>query len=313
MVEAILLDALLGMAILLLIPLGAFRGGLREVCSSAGLLLGILVSQQWAVRWGDRLSDILNVRESASHFTVAVVIVLFSTAVVGYGASSSFNYSPGPGGKMFGAAIAVINGVVLAGFMINSVALYINEGEYPAVVDEGRFAKALSNGFDWVLLGAAAAVLVLSLMGMVVRERESEDQPWMATAGSARNLVRQVLPTKPYMTPESEKIEATPPEIVPQGPDFAPVKIREVRHWEEAKPEKRPDTITGWQQTWPKSATGERIRPPWESAEESVRPPEAFKRVPPANVPITDQTETLKKWIAEDDDSTDPNPKSKRS
>ena len=255
MLEAVLLDFLLGIAILLLIPLGSFRGGLREVCSSAGLLLGILLSQQWAARWGDSIGDLLNVDDNAARFIVAVVIVLMATAIVGYGASSSFNYHPGPGGKMFGAAIAVVNGIVLAGFLINSVASYINDGDYPQVVEDGRISRALSSGFDWVLLGATIVVAVMSLLGMVVRERESADQPWADTG--SRNEMRQVLPTKPYMTPESEKIEVPPASVDPVGPEFAPVKIREVRHWEDQQPDKRTDTITGWQQTWPKSATGE--------------------------------------------------------
>jgi hypothetical protein len=307
MLEAVLLDSLLGIAILLLIPLGSFRGGLREVCSSAGLLLGILLSQQWAVRWGNAIGDLLNVDDNAAQFTIAVVIVIVTTIVVGYGASSSFNYHPGPGGKMFGAVIAIVNGVVLAGFLINSVADYINDGEYPQVVADGQISRALSSGFDWVLLGAAIVVALLSVLGMVVRERESAEHAW----GSAndRNDVRQILPTKPYMTPESEKIEVPPPAADPNGPEFAPVKIREVRHWEEPQPDKRTDTITGWQQTWPKSATGERIRPPWESAEEPARPVDAFKKVPPANIPITDPTETLKQWIASDDDPTEPKPR----
>jgi hypothetical protein len=307
MLEAVLLDSLLGIAILLLIPLGSFRGGLREVCSSAGLLLGILLSQQWAVRWGNTIGDLLNVDDNAAQFTTAVVTVIVTTMVVGYGASSSFNYHPGPGGKMFGAAIAVINGVVLSGFLINAVADHMNDGEYPQVVSDGQISRALSSGFDWVLLGAAITVALLSVLGMVVRERESADQPW--ASANARTDVRQVLPTKPYMTPESEKIEVPPPAADPNSPEFVPVKIREVRHWEEQQPEKRTDTITGWQQTWPKSATGERIRPPWESAEEPARPVDAFKKVPPANIPVTDPTETLKQWIASDDDPTEAKPR----
>jgi hypothetical protein len=310
MLEALLLDALLTIAILLLIPLGVVRGGLREVCSSAGLLLGILLAQAWATRWGDTVADLLNVSEKGSRFTVAVLIVIAAAAIVGYGGSSAFSYRPGPGGKMFGAAIAMINGIVVAGFVVNSVATYINDGEYPAVVHDGYLTQALSKGFDWVLLVSAAAVVILSLLGAIVREREPADDTW-AQAGATtarRPAVRQVLPTKPYMASEPEKIEPVQAAADPAGPEYAPVKIREVRHWEEQQPNTRTDSITGWQQTWPRSATGERIRPPWESAEEPPKQPEAFKKVPPAHIPITDPTESLKKWVASDDDSTDPKP-----
>lgn len=305
MVEAILLDSLLALAVLLLIPLGVSRGGLREVCSSAGLLLGILLSQQWAPRWGDWIADLFGFDIRSSRLIVAVVTVLLATAIIGYGASSAFSYYPGPGGKVFGAVIAVINGVVLAGFVVNSVATYINDGAFPEVVEGGWISRSLATGFDWVLLVAAASVLLLSLMGMVVREREPADQQWMTTQNPGRGRVRQVMPTKPYMADESAQppVVAQPDQVT--APVAAPVKVREVRHWENESGQTRPDTITGWQRTWPKSATGERIRAPWEPAEEPARPPDTFKKVPPAHIPVTDSNETLRQWIAENDDATE--------
>lgn len=309
MAEALLLDSLLALAVLLLIPLGVSRGGLREVCSSAGLLLGILLSQQWAPRWGDWTADLFGFDFRSSRLIVAVVIVLLSMAIVGYGASSAFSYFPGPGGKVFGAAIAVINGIVLAGFVVNSVATYINDGSFPDVVEEGWISRSLATGFDWVLLVAAGTVVLLSLMGMIVREREPADQQWMSTHNPVRGRVRQVMPTKPYMADDT----AQPPVVSPSDqttvPAAAPVKVREVRHWENETGQTRPDMITGWQRTWPKSATGERIRAPWEPAVEPTRPPDTFKKVPPAHIPISDSNETLQQWIAEEDESGDSDPK----
>ncbi|MEJ7837298.1 MAG: CvpA family protein [Thermomicrobiales bacterium] len=306
MVEAILLDSLLILAVLLLIPLGVARGGLREVCSAAGMLLGILVSQLWAVRWGDWVGDLVGADARSSRFIVAVVIVLATTAIVGYGASSAFSYSPGPGGKIFGAAIAVVNGVVLAGFVVNAVAIYINDGGYPEVVEEGQISRTLASGLDWVLLIAAGVVVVLSLMGMVVREREPADEQWMATPVAGKSRMRQVMPTKPYLEEETEAVNAAhAPDTSPGGP---PVKVREVRHWENQPKTRRPDTITGWQRTWPKSATGERIRAPWEPNEEPGRPADTFRKVPPAHLPVTDSTETLQQFVADEDESQETKP-----
>ena len=315
MIEALLLDFLLAIAILVLIPLGAYRGGLREVCSSAGLLLGILLGQQWAVRWGNWIATSFDANDNGSRFSVAVAIVIVTTALVGYGASSGFTYRPGPGGKLFGAALAAMNGVVLAGYLINCVTVYLNDGDYPNLVDDAWIASTLATGFDWVLLAAAALVVVMSLLGMLVREREPAEQPWQEAQRTITSGKTAAHQTAPPLTQESDKIE-------PQGEPaassvidqetFAPVKIREVRHWEEQQPSRQQDTITGWQQTWPKSATGERVRTPWESAEEPTRPADAFRKVPPANIPATaDQTETLKRWIASE--SNEPKPNSRKS
>jgi hypothetical protein len=315
MLEALLLDFLIVVAILLLVPLGALRGGLREVCSAAGLLLGILIGEQWALRWGNWVAATFTTSESGSAFVVAAVTAILVMIVVGYGASSAFNYHPGPGGRMYGAVIAAINGIVLAGYLINGVAFYINNGSYPDVVEDGWVSRGLSAGFDWVMLGAAVLVVLLSLLGAVVREREPSDQVWAQAPGTSAVVVRRPSKSPAMATGDSEKLE---PGVVDagsesvQGEQYAPVKIREVRHWEEPQPENPPDTITGWQKTWPKSATGERVRPPWESADDPRQPPDAFRKVPPAHIPQSgDQTETLKRWIASDEDDSTQNPRKK--
>jgi hypothetical protein len=309
MLEALLLDFLIVVAILLLVPLGALRGGLREVCSAAGLLLGILIGEQWAVRWGHWIAETFTTSERGSAFVVAAVTAILIMIVVGYGASSAFNYHPGPGGRMYGAVIAAINGIVLAGYLINGVALYINDGSYPNVVKDGWVSRGLSAGFDWVMLGAAVLVVLLSLLGAVVREREPTDQVWAQTHASPAVVVRRPSKTPPPATGESEKIEPGVVDPAP-GEQDAPVKIREIRHWEEPQPENPPDTITGWQKTWPKSATGERVRPPWENADDPRQPPDAFRKVPPAHIPQSgDQTETLKRWIASNDDDSPTEPR----
>jgi hypothetical protein len=315
MVEALLLDFLIVVAILLLVPLGALRGGMREVCSAAGLLLGILIGEQWAQRWGSWIAETFTTSATGSAFVVAAVTAILIMIVVGYGASSAFNYHPGPGGRMYGAVIAAINGTVLAGYLINGVALYINDGSYPDVVKDGWVSRGLSAGFDWVILGAAVLVVLLSLLGAVVREREPADQVWAQTPGGPTVVVRRPSKTQSPVTGESEKIEPVgmdPAHEPVQGEQYAPVKIREVRHWEEDQTQAAPDTITGWQKTWPKSATGERILPPWENADDPKPPPNAFRKVPPAHIPQSgDQSETLKRWIASDEDDSSVGPRNR--
>jgi hypothetical protein len=306
MLEALLLDFLIVIAVVLLVPLGAFRGGLREVCASAGLLLGILISDAWAPRWGSWVADLLSTSESGATFMIAAVTMLFVMVLIGYGASSAFNNHPGPGGRMFGAAIAALNGVVIAGFLVNNVAKYLNDGEYPAVVQEGYVSRGLSSGFDVALLAAGLIVVCLTVMGMVVREREVIDQGWVpepdvpaATTGPrARTAERQV-------TPDGTPAEASAPEHNDTGePPASPVTVRQIRHWEEPEPVVPVDPVRGWQKTWPKSATSEPTRPPWAPETEPRRMPDAFRKVPPANQP-QDPEETLRQWIAAKDEKDD--------
>src|SRR5690625_2441264 len=109
MLPSILLDVLLVVILLMMVPLGFLRGGLREVCTSAGLLFGILVANAWAGTWGTWFSNRLDVKQGAAQFIAGIVIVVLAGAVMGYGGSAAFSYRPGPGGRMYGAYIALFN------------------------------------------------------------------------------------------------------------------------------------------------------------------------------------------------------------
>jgi uncharacterized membrane protein required for colicin V production len=303
MIESLVLDILIVAACLLLVPIGFVRGGVREVCSSAGLLLGILLSNAWAYRWGSWAADRIDTSTRGAIFTTSIVIVIVVTGIVGYGGAGALTWVPGPGGKTFGAVLALLNGIVLSGFVVNGVATIINAGDYPAVVERSIVARSLAVGFDWVLLIAGMVVLALSLLGAIVREREDEDHTWAAQSSSRppRSSVRQVLPTRPYAPEEPEKIEPSPTTAHPGSDEFVPVTVREVRHWEDESPAPAPGTTGGWRQTWPGNAAGKEPRTPWDPPEQPKRPSRMFGPVPPASQPKNAE-ETLRDWMADEDD-----------
>lgn len=258
MLTSIALDALLTLIILMMVPLGLLRGGLREVCTSAGLLLGILMAQAWSGRWFSGLVTLFNMSESGARFTMAVIIVVIVTAIAGYGGSASFSWRPGPGGRMYGAYLALLNAVLFVGFLINAYIDALFDGQVPETIDQAWVSKALSVGFEWVLLAGAIGVLGATLFGMVVRER-GDEQESVTTAPSAEEFFRvRHEQSAPQVRPLNEPEDEPSARPAPSGP----VRIREVRHWEE-QPESQPESRygTGWRQTWPDDRKTP-VRPP---------------------------------------------------
>ncbi len=249
MLPSLALDALLVLIILLLIPLGMYRGGQREVCSAAGLMLGYLIADAWAVRWGDWVAETSGINSGVSRFVVAVLVLVIVTGTVGYGAAAAFSHRPGPGGRLFGGLIALFSGVFLIGAMIEFVRRHLHDGEIPILVREGYVSRALATGFDWVLLLVVFGALVATLFGMLVRERDTDDVMMEIPHDPP---VRRAAPL-PVQAPEPVGIEpsATSATGDLRSEPTAAVRIREVRHWEEPTTPNRADLATGWSQTWP--------------------------------------------------------------
>lgn len=256
MLPSILLDVLLVIILLMMVPLGFLRGGLREVCTSAGLLFGMLLANEWANSWGTWFAGRLDLEPGAAQFVVGITIVVLAGALMGYGGSAAFSYRPGPGGRMYGAYIALFNGIVFAGYLINLVVSRVYDGSAPDIIANGYVARALSAGFGWVLLICALGVFGGTLFGMFVRERPDDAYPYAYTPQPSVAQPRPVSDV-PAVTPD----HAEDADDVPR----APVRIREVRHWEEtqAPAPQQHGYGSGWRQTWP-DPRGQGPAPPWE-------------------------------------------------
>ena len=301
MVQPVILDVLLLLILLLLVPLGFYRGGLREVCSAAGLLLGLLIANEWAARWGGWIAGLTKYREDVCQFVTAVAVLTLVTAVVGYGAGAAFSYRPGPGGRMYGGLISLLIGAVFLGSVMNLVARFLTDGAHPAVIEDGYLARALTIGLDWVLLIVGMAVVLATLFGMIVRERNTDEYEIPVQYQSPV----EVQPTRSQRSPvapavTSDKIEPVVKSEIPAARATSAVTVKEIRHWEEPAPPKTSDLASGWQRTWPRSTKGDSLRTRSETG--STRRGE-----PPAQ--SSDQQTTgshdariIREWLAADQD-----------
>lgn len=299
MVETLALDSLLILILLLLIPIGLYRGGLREACSAAGVLLGLIVAQHWADRWGGWVANASGIDVGVSRFMVAVTVLVLFAGLIGYAAAAAFSYSPGPGGRLYGGLIALASGVLFLGALIQFVATYLYDGVYPDLIRQGYVSRALSVGFDWVLLAVSAFILVATVLGMIVRERETDeimiDLPHDPVAS-----VRRPAPA-PTMAPEPINLAPARSDKVDQEETArtSAVRIREVRHWEEPTPPTMQDLQSGWTRTWPSSVTPEVKGSP------GPRRAGADARTPRSSTPArrgaqTSEEATIRDWLAED-------------
>lgn len=298
MVQSIVLDALLLLILMLLIPLGFYRGGVREVCSAAGLLLGLLIANEWAERWGSWVASQADVRTGVCQFVVAVTVLTVTTAVVGYGSGAGFSSRPGPGGRMYGGLIALLTGAVFLGSVINFVARFLTDSQYPDLVEDAYLARALSIGLDWVLLGVSLVVVLATVFGMVVRERDTDEFDIPVTyqvpaAAPTAAVARQAAPREPA----PDKIEPVAGPEVPVRERTAAVTVKEVRHWEEPPPPRPSDLATSWHRTWPGGTKGSSLRA--RSEAQSARRPASRNSPPDQQTTGGHDARIIRDWLAE--------------
>jgi len=320
MLQSIALDAFVILILLLLSLLGFMRGGLREVCSAAGLLFGVAMASAWASPVGDWLARIVNIEQGAARFMSAVFILLVSTMICGYGAGSAFVYQPAPGGRMYGGLLGMLVGIVFVGYVINFVNVYLMGGDYPEVVKSSYVARALSAGIDWVLLAVAGVIVMATAFGLLVREKAPDQymqsfRPVPPDMGYGKGAAEVLSRSRPVVS--ADKVEPAPVQastaaaslpIAMSDTQTAPVRIREVRHWEDsASP--TGDLNSGWSQTWPVSAAGDAPKPPWDSTaarRRQVKPQQASQNAappaPPTSAKPRNDADVLREWLAEDDD-----------
>jgi uncharacterized membrane protein required for colicin V production len=240
MIESIFLDLLLVLIVLLMTAIGIYRGGMREAFSAAGLAFGLLLALEWSGRWGDWLGGNTNLSTGGARFSVAVALLVVSTALVGYGVGASFNYHPEPGGRMFGAVLGAGSGLVAIAYVLTWLRADLFNGDEPAVIADTWLARRLDGDAGVVLLIVGGAIVAAALFASFVRERDDDEVEAAPSTAAPR----------PARAPD--KVEPSVQETQPS----APVQVRTVRHWEDragAMPER---ADREWSNTWPSDAPG---------------------------------------------------------
>lgn len=240
MIESIFLDLLLALIVMLMTAIGIYRGGMREAFSAAGLTFGILLALEWSDRWGTWLGDNTSLSDGGGRFTVSVVLMVLGTGLVGYGVGSSFNYHPGPGGRMFGAVLGFGSALVGIAYVLTWLRNELFEGDEPEVVAGTWIARRLDGDAGMVLLVIGATIVVSALFASFVREQDADVHEPAPSASTPR----------PVRAPD--KVEPRVQETQPS----APVQVRPSRQWEDRAGSMPERADREWSNTWPGDAPG---------------------------------------------------------
>lgn len=170
MATALFLDVLLAAVLVLLVPIGAWRGGGREILVTAAILLGAALGDAWARPWGRDLASAADLRPQAAAFLVAIALLLGTTLILGYATAAALPPSrPDLLGRLAGGFLAGLNGILLLGTSLVFLDRFLFEGQPRAAIDAGFLARALRDRFGWVLLVVAALAGLAAAVGAVVR------------------------------------------------------------------------------------------------------------------------------------------------
>lgn len=200
------LDAVLLLLLLLASIGGLWRGIRREIYVSVGLLLGYALAVSWANAWSTDLRDAWSISADRARFLVSTAFVIVPLLVAGtLGPRAAEQSPPDFAGRVGGALVAIVN-VVIAATLIGRWARQDLLGRADERdVESTRIVGRLTDELGLVLLGAAAAGLLLLIGSLMVQ-------------GRRRAHFRRALPIRPpdarvhrreqpTLAPEAEKVE----------------------------------------------------------------------------------------------------------
>ncbi|GBD15165.1 hypothetical protein HRbin26_00051 [bacterium HR26] len=226
----LLLDVLLLILLALFVPIGFWRGAQREVLVTLGVLLGVVLGEFWAGPWGQDLAARSGLSENGGVFLVAMLFLVGSTFLVGYGLGAALILpAPGLTGRLAGALVAAGNGALLLGFSLRDIRVFLLQNDV-GLFDRAVVARLLSESLGWLLLGGAIAflpvIVYLALFGQgpVAIDYEPVDE----------EFERQQTPTRRY-PPRAPASTGRPPVAYktepprPAAEETRPIRVVEER------------------------------------------------------------------------------------
>ncbi|HYI15556.1 MAG TPA: CvpA family protein [Thermomicrobiales bacterium] len=190
----LVLDVLLILLIALFTPIGYWRGPVKELFVTLGVLFGILLADFWARPWGSDLADFSDLTAGSGSFIVAMCFLVASTFILGYGIGAAL----GPAyhsteARLLGAGIAALNGTLLLSFALQYVRLYLLSDANEESLDDSYVSQFLLDQVGWILMITAIVAVPILLYILISGRRAYEliyddgydDYPQAAPAVSA--------------------------------------------------------------------------------------------------------------------------------
>lgn len=169
----LVLDFLLLLLIALFGPIGYWRGPVKELLVTGGVLFGILLADFWARPWGRDLSDISSIGADGGAFIVAMAFMVTVTFILGYGSGAAIAPAVfGSFARGLGAAIALFNGILLVGFSLQYVRVFLLAPSTEEALYDSYVVSFLLDQIGWVLL-AVALISWPVLLGILIVGRRA--------------------------------------------------------------------------------------------------------------------------------------------
>lgn len=166
----ILFDVLLAGMLVLIVPIGFWRGGLKEAVLTGSILAGAALGNAFAVRWGPNMADLLGVRDAVGTTVLAGVLLWGCVIVLGYAAGAAIGQvSIGLVGRLAGALLGLFNGLLLLGFTLRFINILLLNQEPDSWTEGGYIAGVLSRGTEELLLLAVAVMSIGVIAGLLAR------------------------------------------------------------------------------------------------------------------------------------------------
>ena len=180
MASWILFDALLAGMLVLIVPIGFWRGGVKEAVVGGSILAGVSLGNAFAIRWGAAVADLLGVRDAIGETVLAEAMLWGAVVVLGYAGGATIRQTgPGLVGRIAGSIIALFNGLLLLGFSLRFINILLLGQDPDSWTEGGYVAGVLSRGTEELLLLATMVLSVGVVAGVIARlfgawEREEE-------------------------------------------------------------------------------------------------------------------------------------------
>jgi len=171
----LVLDVLLILLIALFTPIGYWRGPVKELFVTLGVLFGILLADFWARPWGRDVGDLSDLTDGSGAFIIAMSFLVASTFILGYGLGAAL----GPAyhsteARILGACIAALNGTLLLSFALQYVRLYLLSDSNEESLNDSFVSQFLLDQIGWILMIAAAIAVPILLYILISGRRAYE-------------------------------------------------------------------------------------------------------------------------------------------